>query len=122
MLMYVMLGCLLAARKGRVGECYILSSQYYEMKSLLNIVKQIHEGPRLVMVPTLLAKACLPIIQGLAKLKKQRPLYTPYSLYTITHSHFFSHQKASEELGYTTRPMEVTLKDTVLWLTKGKSN
>ena len=118
----VAMGCLLAARKGRVGECYILSSQYYEMKSLLNIVKQIHEGPRLVMVPTLLAKACLPIIQGLAKLKKQRPLYTPYSLYTITHSHFFSHQKASEELGYTTRPMEVTLKDTVLWLTKGKSN
>jgi len=50
------------------------------------------------------------------KILKQPPLYTKYSIYTINTNSNFSYEKAKRDLGYITREMKDTLRDTVLFL------
>ncbi len=112
-------GCIKAAKEGRRGECYILSNRHYEIKDVLNMLRSIHGGRRLAVLPLWMAKAAAPLIQWYAKLRKKRPLYTSYSLYTLNTNDRFSHDKATAELGYKPRDLFKTLKDTVDWLCGG---
>ena len=96
----VALGCLLAAEKGRKGECYILSNRHYEVRELLGILRSVAGGRRLPVLPMWMARAAAPGLQWLARLQKKRPLYTKYSLYTLRSNDKFSHDKATAELGY----------------------
>lgn len=109
-------GCLLALEKGRTGECYILSNRHYEIKDILGMVRKIHGGRRLPVLPMWMAKASVPLMQLYAKIKKERPLYTKYSLYTLKSNDRFSHDKATAELGYRPRDLRQTIKDTVNWV------
>ena len=65
-----------------------------------------------------MAKAAVPFMQAYAKTRKIRPLYTKYSLYTLSCNDKFSHDKATAELGYRPRDLYNTVKDTVNWLKK----
>ena len=109
-------GCLLALENGRCGASYILSNRYYEVKEVLDIVRGEAGGRRLPVLPMAVARAAAPLLQWTARLRGQRPLYTAYSLYTLSSGARFSHAKAARELGYTTRPFGTTLADTVAWL------
>ena len=109
-------GCLLAAEKGRVGECYILSGERCEIKQMLSLVRQIEGGRRLPVLPISLAKAAAPFLEWQARRRHQRPLYTRYSLYTLKSNSQFSHEKATAELGYRPRSLKSTLVDTIQWL------
>lgn len=109
-------GCLLAAEKGRKGECYILSNRHYELRDILSMLRGIAGGRKLPVLPMWMAKSAVPLIQWQAKRKKQRPLFTRYSLYTLRSNDRFSHDKATAELGYRPRDLRQTLRDTVFWL------
>lgn len=113
-------GCLLAAEKGRAGECYILSNRRYEVREVLQMVKRVAGGRRLPVLPIWMAKLAAPTIGWHAKRRKERPLYTRYSLYTLHSNGEFSHDKASRRLGYRPRDLFDTIVDTVSWL-KGHS-
>ena len=54
--------------------------------------------------------------RNLAKRKKQKPLFSPYALKVILENGNYSHEKATQELGYNPRSLEETLSDTVDWL------
>ena len=69
-------GCLLAAEKGRVGECYILSNRHYEVREVLDIARSVCGGRRLPVLPIWMAKAAAPLLGWIARLRRQRPLYT----------------------------------------------
>ena len=109
-------GTLAAAEKGRTGECYILSNRHYEIREVLAIVRSVAGGRRLPVLPVWMAKLALPLMEFIAKCKKKRPLYTKYSLYTLTSNDKFSHDKASRELGYRPRDLYETIRDTIAWL------
>ena len=111
-------GCLLAAERGKSGECYILSNRHYEVKEVLDMVKEIAGGRRLPVLPMWMAKAAAPLFEWIAKIRRQRPLYTKYSLYTLSSNDKFSHDKATSELGYRPRDLYQTIADTVDWLKK----
>ncbi len=113
-------GCLSAIEKGRRGECFILSNRHYEIKDILGMVKSIWGGRKLPVLPMWLAHAFAPVYGWFARLRKKRPLYTRYSLYTLNSNDRFSHDKATIELGYQPRDLYQTILDTVAWLT-GKS-
>ena len=113
-------GCLLAADKGRKGECYILSNRHYEIREVLAMVHRLCSCRRVPVLPMWMAKAAAPILAGYAKCRKKRPLYTRYSLYTLRSNDRFSHDKATKELGYSPRDLMQTMKDTVQWLKEGK--
>ena len=113
-------GCLAAAEKGRSGECYILSNRHYEVKDVLHMTKRYCGGRRLPVLPMWMAKAAAPLISWVCKLRKRRPLYTKYSLYTLSSNDKFSHDKATVELGYRPRDLAQTIRDTIAWLKGGK--
>lgn len=111
-------GCLLALEKGRQGQCYILSNRHYEIREVLAMVRKLAGGRRLAVLPHWMAKAALPAIRLHAKRTKRRPLFTRYSLYTLTSNDRFSHDKATAELGYRPRDLLHTLRDTIDWTRK----
>ena len=67
-------------------------------------------------MPMWLAKAAAPFAEMYYKIRKAPPLFTAYSLYTLSSNANFSHEKASRALGYKTRPFDETVRDTVNWL------
>lgn len=109
-------GCLLAAEKGKSGECYILSNKHYEIKDILGIARTEGGGKKIPVLPIWMAKLAEPFLKTSAKLRKARPLYTKYSLYTLKSNDNFSHEKATRELGYKPREIKATIVDTVRWL------
>lgn len=109
-------GCLAAAQKGRNGQCYILSNRHYEIRDILFMLRSLCGGKRITMIPTWLAKAFVPLLQWIASIKKQRPVYTMYSLQALNSNDRFSHRKADDELDYHPRDLYETLQDTVAWL------
>ncbi len=109
-------GCVQAALQGKTGECYILSNRYYEIRDLFRIMREMTNGKRFGIVSLKLAKAFAPMCASAAKRKGKKPLYTKYSLYTLTANGTFSHDKATAELNYRPREIYETLADTVQWL------
>ena len=102
---------------GRKGECYILSNQYYSVPEVLNMFHDITgKKPVKLYLPLGIAKATAPLAELYYKILKQPPLYTPYSLFVLSSNANFSHEKATRELGYTTRPFDETVRDSVEWL------
>ena len=63
-----------------------------------------------------IARATAPLSEIYYKIRKEKPLYTKYSLYTLESNSNFSNEKAKKELGYKNRSMEETINDTVKWL------
>lgn len=111
-------GCLAAAEKGRSGQCYILSNRHYEVQEVLAMAKTLCHGRRLPVLPMWMAQAAEPLLGWVANVKKQRPLYTKYSLYTLRSNDRFDHGKATAELGYRPRDLRQTVRDTLRWLAK----
>lgn len=109
-------GCILAAEHGVPGECYLLTGQYNEIREILGITAEMTGRKKPVVLPTILARMGVPLLDFLAKRQKRRPLYTNYSLDTLGSRTRFSHQKASEVLGYRTRDIQTTVRDTLRWL------
>ena len=111
-------GCLMAAEKGKSGECYILSNRHYEIQEVLKMVRRIAGGRRIPVIPSWMAHLAAPLMQWHARRRKERPLYTGYSLYALKSNDKFSHEKAVRDLGYQPRDLYETLKDTVRWQKK----
>lgn len=109
-------GCLQAAERGKAGECYILSGRYVTIRELLDDVRQVAGGRRKPCLPIGLARALAPLFEWIAKISHTRPLYTKYALYTISSNGHFSHDKATTELEYHPRDMQITVRDTIAWL------
>jgi len=110
-------GILSCCENGESGECYILSGQYFKVYELLNLLHEITGKKKIKRVlPLWFVKLTAPLSEIYYKVLKQPPLFTSYSIYTLNTNANFSHEKAAKELGYTPRPMEKTLIDTVNWL------
>lgn len=110
-------GIISACDKGRKGQCYILSNKYFAIKEILNMLYEITGKNKINnFLPFWFIKVTAPLAETYYKILRQPPLFTPYSIYTLNSNSFFSHDKATHELGYTTRDMKETLTDTVNWL------
>jgi dihydroflavonol-4-reductase len=102
---------------GAPGAFYLLTNDYYPIPDLMRILSEVTGKRRIsTFLPLWLVKITAPLAELYYTLRKQSPLYTAYSIYTLTTDNRYSHAKADAELGYTTRPMEETLKDTYEWL------
>ena len=110
-------GIISACSKGKAGECYILSNRYITVKELLDTVSECRCTKKLkIILPMWLARLTAPLSEIYYSILKQPPLYTKYSLYTLNSNANFSNEKAQKELGYTTRELSQTIRDTIAWL------
>ena len=110
-------GIISACKNGKKGECYILSNRYIDVKELVDLISK-KAGVKKIktLLPMWIAKVTAPLSEIYYKIKKEAPLYTKYSLYTLTSNSNFSNEKAKKELEYKNRSMENTIADTVKWL------
>ncbi len=110
-------GILLAAEKGRKGECYILSNRYISMREILEEMRECTgRKSRLPLMPYFVARLFTPICEWYAGMTHTRSIYTSYSIRTLAGQTCFCHDKATAELGYHTRSFRDTVKDTLTYL------
>jgi len=115
-------GILLCCEKSRSAECYIMSGQYYKIQDIFKLLHEI-SGKREIkrILPLWFVKLTAPLSELYYKILNQPPLFTSYSIFTLNTNANFSHEKASKELGYTSRPIKQTLADTIKWLEENMS-
>lgn len=109
-------GHLLALKKGRIGENYILGGTDVALETMLGDIAFL-SGRR---APTLkLPRAPLyPLAyaaEAFARVTGKEPFLTRDALRMSRHRMFFSSAKAERELGYTARPYVQGLRDAVAW-------
>jgi len=112
----VVQGILLAAAKGKKGEGYILGGKQLGVKEMYQEL-QSYTGikAKLNRIPTGLAYFISFFTEAFAKMTKQEPLLTPYSVTVLKSNSWTSHRKAEKELGYRSRPVKETLAAAIDW-------
>lgn len=115
-------GVVAACSRGRSGECYLLTGGYI---TAMDLLRKLHEltGRKEIKVafPLWFIRAFIPIATAVARIRKEKPLFTRSSLHILDTNADFSHAKASRELGYAPRRIEDTLRDTVRFLVQKRN-
>lgn len=110
-----------AIEKGRSGEGYIVSGRAVDLKELLTIINK-HLGRK--KLPPKIALWFVRMFAGLSnlyyRLRKKKPIFSKYSLYTLNVNHNFSNEKAKEELDFKPRDIVESVNDSVDWFIKNK--
>lgn len=110
-------GCIMAADKGRKGECYILGNEEVTLKELCEMLqKDLGCKPIKFYLPLSVASFIAKRIEKKAKKSGKQPLMTSFSVYNLARNNAFDYSKAKKELGYKTRPYAETLHDEADWL------
>ena len=112
----VAIGHILAAESGRCGEVYLLSGEQIEISQMRNLVQKA-AGVKTAefKLPAAIAALLAPLAEVYYHLSHQKPIFTRYSVETLRSNSLISSRKATEELGYQSRPVAATIEDTVAW-------
>lgn len=102
---------------GRPGESYLLAGKWHSFKQLVELVsKASGKKIKALSLPVVIGKIGLPVIKGMASIRKKEPLYTEEALEAISAGNRkISSAKAIRELHYSIRPFEETIADTFKW-------
>ena len=110
-------GIIMACDKGKKGECYIMSGEFVSIKKLADLVCDVVGRKRIkVVLPIMIAKIVAPFYEMYYNVKGKTPLFTKYSLYTLSSNSNFSNEKAKRDLGFVTRDITDTVRDMVMWI------
>ena len=117
-------GTIMAADKGKVGECYILGNEEVSFKDFSNMLAKESKCKNMkLFIPISVANFLASMLEKQAKKKGTKPLMTTFSVYNLARNNTFDSTKAKKELGYKTRSYEETVRDQVVWLKReGKLN
>jgi dihydroflavonol-4-reductase len=109
-------GLISACKKGKKGECYILSGQQISVKKILKYLEKM-SGVRapVVKVPHRIARVFGLFNVLYCNLLKITPLFTPFSIDVLASNSIISCRKAEGKFGYSPRPVYESLKDAVDW-------
>ena len=112
-------GHVLAARKGRIGEMYILGSQNFTMKEFFNKVAGIAGVPApSIRIPHAVAVGAGKLSERISRLTGKPPLATSREVPYIAQHAFYDGTKAREELGLELTPVDDSLRRAIEWFRK----
>ena len=112
----VVAGAMLAEEKAPAGSRYLLSGHWVSMCDIAAMIEEITGVPTgRPVCPLWLAHFGAPFIGAISRINKKRPLYTGVSLRALKSNRKISHERATRELGYQSRPFRDTLTDTLHW-------
>ncbi len=110
----------MAIEKGEPGERYLLSGEWQSLKSLAGMIC-VHRNKkcRVPIFPFWLARMGVPFMVLYARWKNRVPLYTKISLNILqsANQHILN-DKAGRVLGFSPRPLEESVADTLAWFKK----
>jgi dihydroflavonol-4-reductase len=109
-------GHLLALRKGKIGEVYVLGGEDVSLKDMLGVIAPLagRKPPR-VRLPVAPLYPLAYMAEGVARLTGKEPFLTADALTMARYTMFFSSAKARRELGFSTRPYQRGLEDALAW-------
>jgi dihydroflavonol-4-reductase len=105
-----------AAETGRSGECYILGGHKVTVDELMGYMAETlgRKKPK-VKVSKRFIKPFVPLVSWAMDLAHLPPMLNSFSLSKLEENCNFSNEKAKKEIGFRPRPVEETIRDTVLW-------
>jgi dihydroflavonol-4-reductase len=111
-------GLVLAMERGQAGHRYLLGGESIPLKKVLRLVTAIHGRSRLHMpVPGGVAKAAAAVLEFISDhVTRRPPSGTAEGVRIALRATDLSSKKAERELGYTARPVEPALRDTLTYL------
>jgi dihydroflavonol-4-reductase len=114
----VAIGHILAAERGRIGECYILGNAdgNWTMKEAFAVLEELTgvRAPRL-RIPHFIALAAAHVDEALAKFTGKPPKAPLAGVRMARYKMFFNPAKAIRELGLPQTPPREALRDAVEW-------
>jgi dihydroflavonol-4-reductase len=112
----VVSGAMQAEKLASSGSRYLLSGHWASLTEIARMVAEYTGVPLPSFTsPAWLAEFGAPFITAYAHLRKERPIYTRAAIKAIHSNRNISHAKASNELGYTPRPLIDTIHATLKW-------
>jgi dihydroflavonol-4-reductase len=110
-------GVLLAAERGGSGERYLLSGENVTADQLLERVSAL-AGTRVPRLhpPAFLLHGLVGALGAISRLRRKPPPATREVLQIIGRYAWYDTSKAARDLGWTPRPLDETLRDTIAWL------
>jgi dihydroflavonol-4-reductase len=111
-------GHVLAAKKGRMGNLYILGNRNIPMEDFMRLVCRVadFDGRMLFKFPV----SALKVGAGVLKLwsdyvSHKPPMSTPAEIAYASQYLYFDNSKTLKELGLSFRPVEDSLRDSIMW-------
>jgi dihydroflavonol-4-reductase len=109
-------GLILAAEKGQSGRHYIFSgSQVQVLELMKELERNIGYPAPTYEIPSTIARAAGVLASVYYRLIRRRPVFTAYSIDVLRSNSQVSSARAREELGFTTRPWQESIRDHVEW-------
>ena len=109
-------GLILAAEKGQTGHHYIFSGAQVQVPELMEeLASDIGRPAPTYRIPTAVARAAGVLASVYYRLLRRRPVFTAYSIDVLRSNSRVSSKRAREELGFTTRPWQESIRDHVEW-------
>ena len=112
-------GAVEAAERGADGDGFILSGHYLSMSEVATVIAELTgiAAPGLTC-PAWLAGLFAPLMSGWARLTGEAPLYTRYSLATLSTNKVISHARATRDLSYKPRSFCDSMEDALKFYSK----
>jgi dihydroflavonol-4-reductase len=116
-------GLLLVMERGNAGERYILGGENITLRHLLDRIAILADMKRMsIRIPETGALVIAATTELLADYVARRaPAATREGVRIALRARPLSSDKACRELGYTSRPLDVSLRETICWLTERRS-
>jgi dihydroflavonol-4-reductase len=117
-------GLVLAMERGQVGHRYIFGGESIPLKQVLRLLAE-HSGRRnlLIPVPARIAEAAAAMLELIADhVTRKPPSGTAEGVRIARRATSLSIEKAQRELGYTARPVEPALRETIAYLLDAAGN
>jgi dihydroflavonol-4-reductase len=110
-------GLVRAGIHGKPGRTYLLSGRFASIREVMDLVETASgvRKPRMV-VPRPVMMAFMPAIEFYYRVTGRPPQFTRGSLRLLSLDVTVDSSRARTELGYSARPLEETITDTVNWL------
>ena len=109
-------GLILAAEKGQKGRHYIFSGAQVQVPELMKeLEKDIGYPAPTYKIPAAIARVAGVLASAYYRLLRRRPVFTAYSIDVLRSNSQVSSARAREELGFTSRPWQESIRDHVEW-------
>ena len=109
-------GLILAAEKGQPGRHYIFSGTQVHVPELMEeLARGIGYPAPTYQIPTVIARTAGILASMYYRLLRRKPVFTAYSIDVLQSNSLVSSARAREELGFTSRPWQDSIRDHMEW-------
>jgi len=109
-------GLIVAAEKGQSGRHYIFSGTQVHVPELMEeLARDIGYPAPTYRIPTVIARTAGILASMYYRLLRRKPVFTAYSIDVLRSNSLVSSARAREELGFTSRPWQESIRDHVEW-------